>query len=260
MTTEQENRVDVGPWRMRSLTIQATPPAGSEPPTVVLVHGLGMSSRSLLPTARLLARTHRVVLPDLPGNGGSTRPAEPLDVPGLADALLQWLDVTGLRHVPLVGHSLGCQVAVHAAGRDPERVDCLVLVSPSRDPRIATPWRKALRLLLDGPREKPGLMVVAVTDYLRAGPLRMWRTLKAALETDPVRSLGAVRQPTLVVRGDRDLLVSAWWARTITQLVRDGRTATLAGGPHGLPFSRPDELTATIAPFLTAHRRTTRPG
>ncbi|WP_166442022.1 alpha/beta fold hydrolase [Nakamurella flava] len=219
-------------------------------PTVVMVHGLGMSARSLLPTARLLARDFRVVLPELPGNGRSTRPADVLDVPALADALVDWMDRVGLPSAVLVGHSLGSQVAVHAAGRHPDRVTALVLVSPSRDPLINTPWKKALRLLLDGPRESPKLLPVAVVDYLRAGPIRMWRTLRASLETDPIRTLGRVRQPTLVVRGDRDLLVSPWWARTICAVVGDGRVATVTDGPHGLPFSTPADLTRAIMPFL----------
>lgn len=250
MITEQTSRTPVGSWMVRAVAV--SPPAGVPEgrPTVVMVHGLGMSARSLLPTARLLAPDFRVLVPELPGNGQSTRPAEVLDVPGLADALVGWMDTVGLPSAVLVGHSLGSQVAVHAAGRHPDRVTALVLVSPSRDPLIGTPWKKALRLLLDGPRESPKLLPVAVVDYLRAGPVRMWKTLKASLDTDPVRTLGRVRQPTLVVRGDRDLLVSQWWARTICAVVVDGRVATVEGGPHGLPFSRPTDLVRAIGPFL----------
>lgn len=243
---------------MHAVTVTDAAELAAERPTVVMVHGLGMSARSLLPTARLLARDFQVVVPELPGNGRSTRPAQVLDVPGLADALIGWMDGIGLGTAVLIGHSLGSQVAVHAAGRHPERVTALVLIGPSRDPLIDTPWKKAWRLLLDGPRESPRLMPVAVVDYLRAGPIRMWRTLKASLDTDPVRTLGRVRQPTLVVRGDRDPLVSAWWARTICWLVGDGREATVADGPHGLPFSRPDDLTDVIDPFL--HQVTARGG
>lgn len=250
MTTEHISRTPVGPWTIQAVTVDGHPDVPDDRPTVVLVHGLGMSARSLLPTARLLAREFRVVLPELPGNGHSTRPADVLDVPGLADALIGWMDGCGLRTAVLVGHSLGAQVAVHAAVRHPERVTGLALVSPSRDPLNGTPWKKAWRLLLDGPRESPGLLPVAVADYLRAGPIRMWRTLQASLDTDPVRTLGRVRQPTLVVRGDRDLLVSPWWAQTIRRLVHDGRSATVTGGPHGLPFSRPADLARVITPFL----------
>lgn len=250
MITEQASRTRVGQWTVHAVTVAIDRDLPVNRPTLVMVHGLGMSARSLLPTARLLAHEFRVHIPELPGNGRSTRPAQVLDVPGLADALVGWMDAIGLQKAVLIGHSLGSQVSVHAAGRHPDRVAGLVLVSPSRDPLINKPWKKAVRLLLDGPRESPRLMPIAVVDYLRAGPLRMWRTLAASLETDPVRTLGRVRQPTLVIRGDRDLLVSQWWARTICAVVGDGRVATVPRGPHGLPFSRPTELTAAVKPFL----------
>ena len=259
MIEERSSRTPFGLWTIHAVTVTSDAEGCADRPTVVLVHGLGMSTRSLLPTARRLADDFRVVIPELPGSGNSSRPAQVLDVPGLAEALIGWMDGVGLERAVLVGHSLGSQVAVHAAGRHPGRITGLVLVSPSRDPLIGTPWKKAWRLLLDGPRESPGLLLVAVVDYLRAGPVRMWKTLKASLDTDPVRTLGRVRQPTLVVRGDRDPLVSPWWASTICRLVGDGRTVTVDGGPHGLPFSRPADLVRAIRPFLYEVASSPRP-
>src|SRR5947199_1657332 len=70
--------------------VSATPlPATA--PAVVLVHGLVVSSRYMLPTARRLARYCRVCLPDLPGYGHSAKPPRVLDVPALADALDEWM-------------------------------------------------------------------------------------------------------------------------------------------------------------------------
>ena len=56
--------------------------AGSGPP-VVLLHGLGVSGSYLEQLGLLLARTRRVVVPDLPGWGKSERPRRPLGVEGL---------------------------------------------------------------------------------------------------------------------------------------------------------------------------------
>jgi 2-hydroxy-6-oxonona-2,4-dienedioate hydrolase len=57
-------------------------------PDVVLVHGLGLSGRYMLPLAAHLAADYPVFLPDLRGFGDSSHPAEVLDVPGLADGLV----------------------------------------------------------------------------------------------------------------------------------------------------------------------------
>jgi len=56
-------------------------------PTVVLVHGLVVSGRYMLPTLELLAPAFRVYSPDLPGFGKSEKPPRVLDVAGLSDAL-----------------------------------------------------------------------------------------------------------------------------------------------------------------------------
>src|SRR3954471_4860320 len=95
--------------------------------TVVLVHGLAVSSRYFVPLAEQLVRTRRVLAPDLPGYGRSGSPRRALGIEELANALTEWLDLAELERAPLVGNSLGCQIAVDLAARRPGRVDSLVL-------------------------------------------------------------------------------------------------------------------------------------
>lgn len=220
---------------------------------VVLVHGLGMSSRYMVPTLRLLAPEFRVLAPDLPGFGRSSRPSHPLTLSELADALVAWMDVLGLQRVALVGHSLGAQVVGHVADRHPGRVACVLLVSPSRDPQARWPWAQAVRLLRDAPREAPSLLPIAVRDYLRSGPRRMWRTLREGMRTDAADRLRRIDHPTLVIRGERDAVVSAWWARKVAGLLPAGELVMLPGAPHGLPYSAADALVAAARPFLATH-------
>jgi hypothetical protein len=73
----------------------------------VLVHGLGVSSRYMLPLARELAPHFRVHAPDLPGFGHGDHPPAPLDVPGLAAALVEWVEAIGLTAPALIGNSMG---------------------------------------------------------------------------------------------------------------------------------------------------------
>ncbi len=154
----------------------------------------------------------------------------------------------------LLGHWLGCQVAVHIADRHPDRVAWLVLASPCRDPEARWPWQQAVRLVLDAPRETPSFLpIAAAADYLRAGPARMWRALREAMTTDASDRLRRVAAPTLVVRGERDPVVSAPWARQVTDLLARGRLLTLPGAPHGLPFSAARQLVETARPFLLLH-------
>src|SRR4029450_1874637 len=92
--------------------------AGSGP-TVALVHGLGGAASNWTLVAPALARRCRVLVPELPGPGGSS----PLAGPGetlapYAARLVAVLDDPAV----LVGHSLGAVVALRAAGRHPDAV------------------------------------------------------------------------------------------------------------------------------------------
>src|ERR1700736_2151867 len=94
------------PLHVRVSTTVVPPDA----PTFVLVHGLGVSSRYMIPLAKHLARSARVFAPDLPGFGKSPGPCRVLNVPELAEALLEWTQTRIHGPLVLVGHSFGCQV------------------------------------------------------------------------------------------------------------------------------------------------------
>lgn len=222
-------------------------------PPIVLVPGLGMSSLYLMPTAVQLADRFEVWSPELPGSGGSDRPERALDIPELADALAGFLATVGLGPVPLLANSLGCQVLVDLAARHPERVACLVLVGPTFDPRKRSPADQAGRLLLDGLRENPSLVPVAMFDYLRTGVRRFWQTFEYAL-ADPVHEkLPEVRQPVLVVRGGRDPIVSQRWAEEVVRLLPRGELAVIPRAPHGANYSSARELARVVRPFVLEH-------
>src|SRR5258706_1300583 len=69
---------------------------GNDGAPVVFVHGLGVSSRYMIPTIRLLAADYAVYAPDLPGHGRSEKPLRARTIPELADALMWWMDAEGL--------------------------------------------------------------------------------------------------------------------------------------------------------------------
>src|SRR5688572_10974991 len=86
---------------------------------IVLVHGIGVSSRSVEPLLLALGQDRPVYAPDLPGFGLSDPPVTVLSVPELADALRQWMLDHGIAPAALVASSSGCQVAIDLASRHP---------------------------------------------------------------------------------------------------------------------------------------------
>lgn len=99
-------------------------------PTVVLLHGLGSTSEVWRLLARMLSRQgFRAVAFDLLGFGVSPKPTwVDYSVDDHAAAVLRAIDKRGIRGpVVLVGHSMGCLVAVHIVRLRPQFARHLVL-------------------------------------------------------------------------------------------------------------------------------------
>jgi pimeloyl-ACP methyl ester carboxylesterase len=223
-------------------------PAGPLP--VVLLHGLAVSHRYLMPLAGRLAGQHQVHVVDLPGFGLSGGPGRVLDVAGHADHLAAWLEAAGLGPVAVLGNSFGCQVAVDLAVRHPGRTRCLVLVGPTVDPGARTATRQVLRWLLDTTREDPLQLPILLRDVRDAGPHRVVGTLRHALR-DPIEDkLPLVEVPALVTRGSREPIVPTAWARTAARLLPRGEHAVVAGAPHNANYSAADQLAELVLAFL----------
>lgn len=225
-------------------------PVPAEAPTVVLVHGLVVSSCYMVPTAIRLAPECRVYAPDLPGFGKSDKPAHVLSVPELADALGTWMEAAEIDQALLLGNSMGCQIAADLAVRYPKRVDRLVLQGPTTDPKARTALQQVVRLLRNAPYERPSLGPILVRDYLAAGAFRALRTFRYMLEDRIEEKLPRVRVPTLVVRGSRDPVVPQRWAEEATRLLPMGRLVVIPGWGHTLNYSAPLELVRVVRPFL----------
>jgi 2-hydroxy-6-oxonona-2,4-dienedioate hydrolase len=219
-------------------------------PPVVLVHGLIVSSRYMIPTLKRLARHYRIYAPDLPGFGRSEKPSRILDVAGLSDALSAWMDAVGLEGAALVGNSMGCQIIADLAVRRPELVERVVLQGPTMDLYGRSISRQVARFLLDVPREPPSLLGIELRDYLAAGTRRGWCTLRYALEDRIEENLPRLLAPVLVVRGSRDPICSQRWAEEIVQILPDGRLVILPGASHAANFGAPAELGGVIRGFL----------
>jgi 2-hydroxy-6-oxonona-2,4-dienedioate hydrolase len=221
-----------------------------ECPTVVLVHGLVVSSRYMTPALKLLARHYRVYAPDLPGFGRSEKPPAVLDVSGLSNALSAWMDTVGLERSVLVGNSMGCQIIADLAAHRPELVERAVLQGPMMDPRRRSVLRQVARFLLDVPREPPFMLAIELRDLLAAGVHRGWRTFRYALRDRIEENLPRLRTPALVVRGSRDPLCSHRWAEEVVELLPKGRLLILPGAAHAANFAAPLEFAGIVGAFI----------
>ena len=103
-------------------------------PVVVLLHGGGPGASGLSNYSRnidALAASFRVIVPDMPGYGRSSKGIDQSDPFGyLADMIRGLLDALGIDTAHLIGNSYGGAAALRLALDTPPRVDKLVLMGP----------------------------------------------------------------------------------------------------------------------------------
>ncbi|WP_437341274.1 alpha/beta fold hydrolase [Burkholderia contaminans] len=133
--------------------------AGSGP-VVVLLHGFPETSFAWRHQIPVLARTYRVIAPDLRGYGETDKPASGYDKRNMALDIIRLLDALGIEKVVLVGHDRGARVATRLAKDHPERVDRLVvmdnvptrIVAENMSPKTARAyWFFLFHLVVDLP-------------------------------------------------------------------------------------------------------------
>jgi 2-hydroxy-6-oxonona-2,4-dienedioate hydrolase len=225
-------------------------PSSSLP--LVLVHGIGVASRFMVPVAELLAPYHRVYAPDLPGFGKSEKPAHALSLVELTDVLAWWMREIGLESAAFLGNSFGCQIVADLALRYPELVERVVLQGPTMDPRARTARQQLIRWLRNSRQEPLSHGLISAREYPRCGFRRLIKTFRYALEDRIEEKLPHVRVPALVVRGSRDPIVPQRWAEEATRLLPMGRLAVIPGAPHTVVYDAPLDLARVVRPFLSS--------
>ena len=256
---------------------------GSGPP-LVFVHGLSGSWQNWLCQLPAFAETHRCIAMDLPGFGESPLPPDgKISIRGYGRwlaALLDELDVAGCA---VVGNSMGGFIGLEAALSYPERVERLVLVSAAgltiekqrNEPvlrllevtenlaqyvlahTLGTSRKLALR-----PRGRKPLLWFVVAHPEKLHPALVLEQIKGtgkpgfvpaldALTDYPIRDrLDDVRCPTLVVWGEKDMLVPVRDAYDFDELISDSRLIVHEDVGHVAMLEIPERFNADLEAFL----------
>ena len=221
------------------------------PMPVVLVHGLAVSHRYLMPTARALSGSYQVYLPDLPGFGLSGKPVTAYGVAEHARHLATWLTGVGLPAACLLGNSFGCEVAVALAAEYPQLAAALVLVGPTSDPAARTRRAQIGRWLRDVVREDKRQAPILLRDAWDAGPRRVAATLGHSVRNAVDRALRRVEAPTLFLRGSRDPIAPAAWLAEAARVTRNSVLAEIPGAAHNAITTAGPQVAALVRTFLS---------
>lgn len=199
--------------------------------TIVLIHGIGMGRKVFADLSQRLEGDALVVSLDLPGYGDAPEPARTPTMERLGDLVAAYLRHLGRGPVILVGHSMGTQVVTEVAVRHPAVVDRLVLVAPTVDRRHRRALTQLCRLGLDLWGESAKVMLVGAREYLRAGP-NLRRKMHAMLAHRPEAAYPRIGAPTLVIRGEKDVVVPRQWTDEVVAAIPDASSFVVIGHHH----------------------------
>jgi pimeloyl-ACP methyl ester carboxylesterase len=247
---------------------------------VVLLHGLNDWHLTWRRVAPALARDRRVLLPDLPGHGLSSRPDASYTLGWYAEVMARWLAALDLEQVDLVGHSLGGGIAQMLLLECPRRIRRLVLAcSGGLGREIAVVLRLAsIPLVVERfgqPFMGPGtrLALKSIRDVLppthiaelsainaQTGSARAFaRTVRDIIDWRGQRRHFLQRAheiaalpPIAVLWGERDTIIPATHATALAEWVDGVHLQLFAGCGHYLQHEQPEALAQSVRQFLDA--------
>lgn len=240
---------------------------------LVLFHSLLADSTSFDLIATPLARTHRVIVLDLPGFGESDFVEGGLEA--VADRVAAGLKTLQLAEKPIfLGNGYGGFVALLTAIRHPEIAERLVLADCGA--AFSEPGRAAFRGM-SAAAEKGGLAAVAdvamrrlfAPEYQTLNPdlitrrkarflavePRTFHSACAALASLDLREhLASVRVPVLVLVGELDEATPPAMSTELAAGLADAKLVVLPGCAHVPQLQAPELFLATIQEFIGSER------
>lgn len=256
---------DTGHYRCRYWTWGQGPP-------LVFIHGLSDRARAFALLGSVLASHFRCIAYDLPSgrdDGARLRRYTHADLVEDFFALLQHV---GAQQAYLFGASFGSTIALAALRAHPERLPRAILqggfawrpLAPAEIwlARAARFWpgsmarvplrRALLRYSHHAPfADRPPEFWQFFTTSCAAGPIKAVAHRAALLHRVDLRAaLGEIRQPMLLVCGDRDPLVSTKCEEELLRGLPNAGLVKLPGCGHNPLYSHPEKLAELVRAFL----------
>lgn len=275
--THNQRTVDVGGRRL------FVTEAGTGEP-VVLLHGGGAGATGASNYARnidALAESYHVIVPDMPGYGGSSKDLDQSDPFGdLADSVRDLLIALDLDSAHVVGNSYGGAAALRLALEDSDRVRSMILMGPGGIGTTRGLPSKGLTTLLnyyDGEGPTRAKLEHFIRDYLvydgasvpdqlidlryqasiqpevvANPPLRRPSSLRTALRMDLTRDrrLAQLQTSTLVIWGAHDKVNRPSGGRLLAQTMPNCDLYLAANTGHWVQWEQADLFNSLATNFI----------
>lgn len=226
---------------------------GTGEQTVLLLHGWGVDGSLYHLLTDHLSNYCRVLVPDLPGFGGSEEPDRPYTPADFADFVLDFTKELGVTEVVAMGHSNGGRVLIELLSRrhSPLTIKKAILLDSAGIPakhslayylRVYTfkcikhiARLPGIRSLFPNAIEKAQKRFGSA-DYKQASSV-MRQSMVIALKTDVTPLLSRIRVPTLLIWGKDDTATPLRDAKIMEQHIPDAGLVVLTGGHYAFAES-----------------------
>jgi pimeloyl-ACP methyl ester carboxylesterase len=231
-------------------------------PVVVVLHGWGDQARGLHSLTEALANNYNVVIPDLPGFGGTGAPPTTWGLDDYAGFVGGFLNKLAVKKVyAFVGHSNGGAIAIRGLAQGSLHAERLVLLASAgiraeykgrvKAVRYVTKLGKALSTPLPAATKTKLRQKVYKTvgsDMLVAEHLQ--ETFKRVVTDDVQADAAQLQLPTLLIYGEKDTQAPLYYGEKFHELIADSTLEVLPGVGHFPHLERPIEVTKAIQEFL----------
>ena len=236
---------------------------------LVLIHGLGSSSRDWELQMAVFTEHFHVIALDLRGHGKTSKPPGPYSMELYGKDTAWLIEELGLGSAIVLGISLGGMVALQLALDYPEVVKKLVIVNSTPDmvPRTIqqkiSVWQRILIVRLLGMRKMGQVLADRFLPHPNQKELRKifierwadndkpayFEALKGVFGWSVLDRLGEIKCPTLVIGADGDYFPIAE-KEAYTSLIPNARLEIVENSMHALPAEKPGKFNQIVLDFL----------
>ncbi len=254
---------------------------------MLLIHGIAEAAWAWEMIMPALARTHRVIAPDLLGHGRSAKPRGDYSLGNHATLMRDLMISLDIDHATLIGHSLGGGISMQFAYQYPERCERMVLVASGGLGQDVTFVLRSLGL--PGADLVAPLVLSTTTRDLMLGTARwlgrrglkaspaqlaMWRgyegltepttraafiaTVRAVIDQRGQRVSALERlylarnMPTMLVWGESDRIIPVSHAYSAHEEMPGSRLEVIEGAGHFVQLEKPERVAELILDFLAS--------
>lgn len=240
---------------------------------VVLLHGLGSSTRDWEHQVQSLSQSHRVIALDFRGHGLSEKSEGPYSIEDFSDDLHSVIELEAPEGAHLVGISMGAMVAVQYALDHPENVISVVAANSPPDMRpkglsqhFQVLQRKVL-VRVFGMRKvgevlserlfpgdaHAGTREVFVARWAENDPVAYRHAFNAILDWGVTDRLPEFRPPLLVLASDQDYLPLSS-KQPFLDLVPNATLEIMEDSRHAAPLETPEKFNHAVLSWLSRQR------